>query len=156
MVAAARKPSHRALVALCGFIGCRVGEALSVRPSDIDLGSMVLKVDGKGDKIRFVPISTEAWGYMADAVTAAFLNGDERIINVQERVARQNITTLAKRAGLSRHVSSHDLRSTFSTAVYDKTGDIRLVQELLGHSSVETTQIYIGVKHQKMRDAVEL
>jgi len=156
MVAVARKPSHRALVALGGFVGCRVAESLFVRPSHFDLEDMILKVHGKGGKIRYVPVSEEAWGILATSVTRAFLEGDAPIVGIQERVARQGITTLGKRAGLSRPVSSHDLRATFATAVYDKTKDMRLVQELLGHSSVETTQIYVGVRASQLRAAVEL
>lgn len=155
MIAQAYTVQQVALVALCGFAGVRIHEALATRPSHFDLHTMSLKILGKGEKVRYVPINTEAWGYLAAPVTMAFLAQDSPVVGLEDRVARGNITQMGARAGLVRRVSSHDLRATFATAVYDKTGDMRLVQELLGHSSVETTQIYVGVNDQRLRSAVE-
>lgn len=155
MAEVARTCQQRALVALCGFVGLRISEALNVKVEDIR--GMELRVLGKGEKVRYVPISSEAWGLMAEAVTTSFLEGGtDPVIPIADRVARSNVTQMGRRANLARAVSSHDLRATFATAVYDKTKDMRLVQELLGHSSVETTQIYVGVKRAALRDAVEL
>jgi len=156
MLGYARTPQQRALVALCGFLGLRVGEALAVKPSDFDMTDMELKVLGKGEKYRYVPVSPEAWGALAEPVTMAFLANDGFVVPIADRVARSNITQMGKRAGLKRSVASHDLRATFATAVYDRTKDMRLVQELLGHASVETTQIYVGVQRAKLHSAVEL
>lgn len=156
MIAEARTTEQSALVAFCGFIGTRVHEARAARPSHFDLINMELKILGKGDKVRYVPVSEEAWGVLAAPVTAAFLNNDALIVPLHDRVARGNITQMGRRAGLQRPVSSHDLRATFATAVYDKTKDMRLVQELLGHSSVETTQVYVGVRRKALHDAVNL
>lgn len=156
MIEKARTPQQVALVALCGLCGCRISEALRARPSWFDLDAMVLKVFGKGEKYRYVPISSEAWSYLARPVTMAFLAQDSPVVGIEDRVARGNITQMGQRAGLRRRVASHDLRATFATAVYEKTMDMRLVQELLGHSSVETTQIYVGTRMTKMREAVEL
>jgi site-specific recombinase XerD len=156
MLAVARNPRQQALVALCGLMGARISEALKVSPSDFDLHEMHLKIFGKGEKIRYVPVSEEAWSYLAVPVTMAFVAGGGPVVGIQDRVARANITKLGELAGLSRRVASHDLRATFATAVFNKTQDIRLVQELLGHSSVETTQIYVGVKAAALKAAVEL
>jgi len=65
------------------------------------------------------------------------------------------ITLLGERAGLSRPIASHDLRATFGTAVFNKTGNLRTAQELLGHSSSATTEIYTGVDLKQMRDGVD-
>lgn len=157
MIQVAYTPNQKALVAFCGLVGLRVSESLAARPSDFDLhGSPLLRVNGKGDKVRLVPVSDEAWGYLVEPVTAAFIAGNVPVVGLQDRVARGNITQMGRRAGLSRRVASHDLRATFATAVYDKTQNMRLVQELLGHSSVETTQIYVGVRSAALRDAVSL
>lgn len=153
MIGAAANRRQAALVALCGLVGCRVGEALAVRPSDFQ--DNMLRIKGKGEKIRFVPVSSEAWGFIAEAVTAAFIAGDAQVVGIEDRTARSNITKIAKAAGLQRHVASHDLRATFATAVHDRTLDMNLVRELLGHSSVETTQIYVGIKRASMVAAVE-
>lgn len=153
---AARHENHKALVALCGFFGCRVAEALSVGPKDFDLHNMMLEIRGKGDKTRFVPISKEAWSILAMPVTRAMIEGRTEIVGLKDRFARRVIKDLGVRAGLARPISSHDLRATFCTAVYSNTGnDIRVAQELMGHSSVETTQLYTEVTLNKMREAVD-
>lgn len=156
LIAIARNEHQKALVALCGLCGCRVAEALEVRASSIDQEERILVVHGKGDKIRKVPISTKAWDAMEIAFLRSWTNGDTPLVGFKDRFARALITRLGEKAGLRRHISSHDLRATFATAVYDATLDIRLVQELIGHTSVETTQVYTMVNKTKMRNAVEL
>src|SRR5690606_4566691 len=113
MLEVARTPGQVALVALCGLFGTRISEALAVRPSNFEMTDMVLRVFGKGEKVRYVPISEEAWHYLAEPVTLAFLAGDALVVGIQDRVARGNITRLGELAGLSRRVASHDLRATF-------------------------------------------
>jgi site-specific recombinase XerD len=149
-------PIQRALLALCGLCGCRVGEALQCRPSDFDFECRVLTIHGKGSKDRIVPISNAAWNALASAYTQALMDGDVPLIRFSDRYARDCISELGRRVRLKRHIKSHDLRATFATEVYNKTMDIRLVQELLGHSDVKTTQIYTGISIDKMRKAVEL
>jgi site-specific recombinase XerD len=158
MLVIAKYDNERALVALCGLCGLRVSEALSVIPHDFDLESMTLTIRGKGDKTRIVPVSREAWNILAPAVTRAYCGQKDggSVVDMYDRQARRCVTRLGRKAKLKRHISSHDLRATFATAVYDKTMDIRLVQDLLGHSSVETTQVYTGVGMDKMKKGVEL
>ena len=156
LIAAATTEAQQALIALCGLCGCRIGEALSIRPSSFNMTDMVLAIRGKGDKMRYVPVSPEAWEVLAGPVLRAMMAGDEPIIKMHDRHARKVITRLGERVGLKRHISSHDLRATFGTAVHDKTMDVRLVQELLGHASITQTELYIGVKFSKMREAVKL
>ena len=156
LIDAANTEAQRALIALCGLCGCRIGEALSTRPSNFNLSEMVLSIRGKGDKMRFVPVSPEAYEVIAAPLLRAMVLGDEPIVQMNERHARKVITKLGERVGLKRHISSHDLRATFGTAVHDKTMDVRLVQELLGHASITQTELYIGVKFSKMREAVQL
>ena len=155
MIACSRNERQAALVALMGFCGLRVAEALRVRPSDFDLDDMMLTVYGKGDKIRRVPVSASAWEVLQVPVTRAFCNDNVPVVGLKDRFARTVITRLGKRAGICRSVASHDLRATFATAIYDNTLDQRLVQELLGHSSSTTTEIYIGVALAKMKTGVE-
>lgn len=152
----AQVDAHKALIALCGLCGCRISEAISVRPSDFDLHNMILKIRGKGDKSRNVPISPEAWEYLAVPVLKSSMEGNRPVVGILDRNARAVITRLGERCNLARHISSQDLRATFATAVYDKTQDVRLVQELLGHSNSKTTEGYIGVMVDKMRGAVVL
>lgn len=156
MILHANNDRHAALVALCGLCGLRIAEALAVKPSDFDLHDMTLTVRGKGDKERVVPVSTYAWSVLQIPVTRAFCDGDCEVVGLKDRFARALITRLGIRAGLKRHVASHDLRATFATAVYDKTQDQRLVQVLLGHASGTTTEIYIGRSDAQMKNGVEL
>jgi site-specific recombinase XerD len=156
MILHSHNERHAALVALCGLCGLRIAEALAVRPSDFDLHEMTLVVRGKGDKQRIVPVSSYAWSVLQLPVTRAFCNGDVEVVGLKDRFARALITRLAIRAGLKRHVASHDLRATFATAVYDRTQDQRLVQMLLGHASGVTTEIYIGRSFDQFKAGVEL
>jgi site-specific recombinase XerD len=152
----AKRPEHAALVALGGFVGCRVSESLSVRPTDFDISTMLLTIRGKGDKTRTVPVSSRAWEYIAPVYTDRYFYQREPLLPFHDRFARHLITDLGKRASLSRSVSSHDLRATFATVMFDKTNNIRLVQNLLGHASSSTTEIYTLVEMTSMRMAVEL
>ena len=156
LIEAAQTQQYKALIALCGLCGCRVAEALAIRPCDFDLTEMILTIRGKGEKERKVPISTSAWSALQWSVAQAYVTGGGEVVGLKDRFARRLITTLGKQAGLMRPIASHDLRMTFGTCVYDKTLDIRLTQELLGHGSVSTTEGYTGIAQDKMRGAVEL
>jgi site-specific recombinase XerD len=155
MIEVARNNEQKALVGLCGFAGLRVGEALSVTTKSFDLNEMLLTVRGKGDKTRVVPVSTRAWSSVSSAFVEAMGSPTQRLVNYQDRSARKCITSLGRHAKLAREISSHDLRATFATHVYDITKDQRVVQELLGHASGTTTEVYIAVTNQKMKKAVE-
>lgn len=157
MIYATDKADEQALVALCGLCGARVGEAVSARFSWIDVHSEVITIRGKGDKSRRVPISERAWKYIEPVFVEARLNvmdNDPVLASFPDRSARAIITRLGKHAGIARPVASHDLRATFATAAYEATHDIRAVQELLGHASVETTMGYVAVAMAAMRKAV--
>ena len=155
MIRTSRNPRHRALCALTGLMGLRVAEAIAVRPEHFDLTEWTLTVRGKGDKTRIVPISTLAWGFLTRAYADAVAAGGV-LVPLTNRGARAAITRHARNAKLSRHVASHDMRATFATAAYDKTKDLRAVQELLGHADAKTTQTYTQVSMTQMRRAVEV
>lgn len=155
LIELARSESRICLIALCGLMGLRISEARLTRPSDFDLQSKLLLVHGKGDKERIVPISPEAWEYLCGPYLRN-LDGDQPLVKMDDRYARRSITALGRKACFQRSISSHDLRATFATAVYDKTHDIVLVQRLLGHASPTTTQVYVGRRMDQMREAVIL
>ena len=155
LIVLAPNEAQKALIALCGMCGCRVGEALSITPESFDLERMTLTIRGKGDKTRVVPVATEAWAIMQTQVIRAFGNGTT-VVNLRDRNARKVITGLGRKAHLRRAISSHDLRATFGTHVYDKTKDIRVVQELLGHATSAQTEVYLGITDETLRKAVEL
>lgn len=147
--------SQRMLLVLTGMCGLRIGEALSLRPQDINLKERTIKVWGKGSKIRTVPISDTAWDMVCASVVEAMLDGKAKLLGYADRSARMVITTLAERAGIGRPVASHDLRATFATEAYVASGyDLRVVQELLGHASPDQTQIYVERGDEARRNAV--
>lgn len=155
MIQSTRNPRHRALCVMTGLMGLRVNEAVSIRPEHIDVALMEMTVRGKGDKVRVVPISTTAWKYMSRAYHHAQLNGTT-LVRLTNRGARASITRHAKRANLSDHVASHDMRSTALTAFYEKSKDLRAVQEIAGHADSKTTQAYTRISKQSMRAAMEV
>ena len=142
------------IIALQGFAGLRISEARALTVHDIDWNRRELVIKGKGEKTRRVPISAELAPYLADNTVTA----TGHYVTMSDRGARAAITRVARAAGVigaGGSVASHDLRATFGTAVYEKTGNILLVSRLLGHASVTTTQAYICTGNGA-REAVEL
>lgn len=155
MIASTRNPRHRALCALTGLLGLRVGEAIAVRPEHFDMIERTLTVFGKGSKVRVVPVGTVAWRHLEKAYALA-LTERTTLVRLTNRGARAAIARHGRNAGLSRHVRSHDMRATFGTAAYARTKNLRAVQELLGHADSKTTQVYTGVSMADMRAASEV
>jgi integrase len=153
MIRAAATDQQRALVVLCGMLGLRVAEALSIKGSDFDVETQTANVVGKGDKTRIIPVSIEAMEYLLMPVAKA-LFADDTVLLFDDRTARRTITRLGIKAGLMRRVASHDLRATFATEAYHRTKDIRMVQILLGHTSSHTTETYVAVTMDQMRAGV--
>lgn len=154
MLRNARNYEQRAMVALCGLAGMRLGEVLACRTVWLDTHSMQMTVRGKGDKERIIPISSRCWSLIAEAYAAAMC-GDGYLVHYEDRSARKAITALGRKAELSRPISSHDLRATFATHLLDTGTNLRVVQDLLGHANVTTTEVYTGVTMSAMAEAVE-
>ena len=148
--------------------GMRVNELATLSDSDVDLVSGVAKVRGKGKKERLCPLGHPA----ARAILAAMekrdtldcLEGSGRnralFVNVDGgRLTTRSIQRMMKRylirANLNPDVSPHSLRHSFATHLLDKGADLRSVQELLGHASLSTTQIYAHVSVEKMKAVYE-
>ena len=149
---------QQCLVSLCGLMGLRVSEARSVIPQNFNLVDETLTVEGKGNKTRTLPVTRAAWKWIEPAYLNAYSSelGPETLIGYSDRGARVLIARLGKKAALVRGISSHDLRATFATAAYNRSRDLRVVQELMGHSSSQTTEVYTGVVMDKMREAAEI
>jgi site-specific recombinase XerD len=120
----------------------------------------VLVRHGKGDKDRLVPLATAA----ADAIAAyqlARTDDDEALFlsrrgtRISIRALREVVYRLAGDAQLAKHISPHKLRHTFATLLLEKGADLREVQDLLGHSSVQTTEIYTHTTARRRRAAVD-
>lgn len=154
MLEQCRNHEQEALIGLTGFVGLRIGEALATNIKWLDPHERVLRVRGKGDKERFVPVSPRAWSAMSIAYVRA-MSGDGKLIHYQDRSARKCITAIGRRAQLSRPVGSHDLRATYATILSEKGVPQRVIQELLGHANGSTTEVYTEVRMSLYREAVE-
>ncbi|MEY3378821.1 MAG: hypothetical protein RLZZ125_398 [Actinomycetota bacterium] len=162
----------RAMLELLYATGARVSEIISlnvedVRQSEAQSGEITtIRLFGKGRKERIVPMGTFAKKAVEDYLVRlrpTLLKGDQKalFLNVRGgRISRQSawniVLDTAERCGLSGRVSPHALRHSFATHLLDGGADIRVVQELLGHASVSTTQIYTLVTIDKLRESFAL
>lgn len=141
--------SVKRLIVLQGFFALRVSEAREVIPTHFDQVNFELTVRGKGDKIRNLPYSLITYGLLGD------LNLTENtLVNMNDSGARNAIHATAKQSGIGYDVSSHDLRATCLTDLYERTKDIRLVAEFAGHANINQTMVYIRTNRNAMREAV--
>jgi integrase/recombinase XerD len=152
----------RAWLELLYASGLRVSELTALDVDDIDLDGNAVRVLGKGGKEREVPIgrhANEAIGaYLARSrpPLASPRSRGALFLNARGgRLTRQSVGRLlegyARRTGIRRRVTPHDLRHSFATHLLDGGADVRVVQELLGHASVATTQIYTLVTREHLR-----
>jgi len=156
MIDRTRNPLHKALLALNGLLGLRIDEVIHVRTDHFDLHEMTLKVRGKGDKTRIVPVSSRAWAAIKPRYDACANANLSHLVPYSNRGARKAVSRHGRNADLSRHVASHDLRATALTAAYDKTKDLRAVQEIAGHTDPRTTMVYTKISMDAMRGALDL
>lgn len=158
----------RALLELLYAAGLRISEALRLDLEDLSLDGAFVRVIGKGDRERLVPVGEVA----LDAIRT-WLDGPREALVQQHhvapirggplflgrtgrRLARQQAWAIVKRAaataGLNDRVSPHTLRHSFATHLLEGGADLRIVQELLGHASISTTQLYTHVTGERIRE----
>jgi integrase/recombinase XerD len=155
---------NRALLELLYSTGARISEAVGLDVDDIDTQARSVLLRGKGGKQRLVPVGRPAVQALDDFLVrgrpdlarrgrgtpAIFLNA--RGGRLSRQSAWQVLHDAAKDAGITRDVSPHTLRHSFATHLLDGGADVRVVQELLGHASVTTTQIYTLVTVHALRE----
>ncbi|MEO6605209.1 MAG: tyrosine recombinase, partial [Aeromicrobium sp.] len=154
----------RALLEVLYGTGARISEAVGIDLDDLDLEDSTVLLRGKGGKQRILPVGSFALASLSDYLTAsrpalvsARQNSPAVFLNARGgRLSRQSawtvLTKAARRAGITSDVSTHTLRHSFATHLLDGGADVRVVQELLGHASVTTTQIYTLVTVEKLRE----
>ena len=154
----------RALLELVYSTGARITEAVSLDVDDLDLGTGAVRLLGKGGKERVVPVGS----FARRALDAYLVRGRPDLarrgrgtpgifLNARGgRLSRQSawqvLQDAAERAGITSAVSPHTLRHSFATHLLDGGADVRVVQELLGHASVTTTQVYTLVTVDRLRE----
>ena len=156
---------NRAIIEMLYGSGLRVSELVNLRLSDIYLQEGYMRITGKGSKQRLVPISpvaAEWFGYWmqdrglldikAEATDIAFVNRYGR--QLTRAMIFTIIKTLARAAGIQKTISPHTLRHSFATHLLQNGADLRIIQQLLGHESISTTEIYTHVDIHDLREAV--
>ena len=168
---APRELRDRALLEVLYGTGARISEAVGLAVDDVDFDTGVVRLFGKGSRQRVVPLGSFARRALEDylrigrptllaTTTASAASSAARgavFVNVRGgRLSRQSAWTVlraaADRAGLTGAISPHTLRHSFATHLLDGGADVRVVQELLGHASVTTTQIYTLVTVERLRE----
>ncbi len=168
----ARALRDRAIVETLYATGVRISELVGLDRRDLDLDDGLVRVLGKGSKERIVPVGRSA----RDALAAYLASGRPQLVRPNHRSARGDgeavvlnvrggrlsrqscwkiVRTAGERAGLVGRLSPHVLRHSCATHMLEHGADIRVVQELLGHASVSTTQVYTKVSPERLRAVYE-
>jgi integrase/recombinase XerD len=153
----------RAMLEVLYATGVRVSELINLKISQINLNQGVLRIVGKGDRERLIPLGDEAQDWVKE-----FVDGPRVEILLErqteylfptrrgDRMTRQAfwhiIKRYAKKAGVKKKLSPHTVRHAFATHLLNNGADLRVVQLLLGHSDVSTTQIYTHVARERMKE----
>ncbi|MDX6670752.1 MAG: hypothetical protein QOI91_1115 [Solirubrobacteraceae bacterium] len=154
----------RALFELAYASGLRSEEMVTLDVGSLDFDDEHVRVEGKGSKTRVVPAGEHALGAVArylerarpalaagDGEPALFLSKSGRRLSTSD--VRRRLRVWARHAALSGGVSPHWLRHSFATHLLEGGADLRAIQEMLGHSSLSTTQVYTRVESQRLRSA---
>lgn len=146
--------------------GLRVSELLSLTRNQINFQNDTIRIIGKGNKERIIPIGEFALGYLTKyieevrATNSGYKSNYIFLNRMGKKVSRQYfykaINEYAKRADIGKRVSPHTLRHCFATHLLENGAALRVVQEMLGHSSIATTQIYTHVSSRRIISAYDL
>lgn len=156
---------NRAMIEMLYSCGLRVSELVNLRISDLYLESEYISVIGKGDKQRLVPISQRAIheidNWMIERNTISVQRGEEDILFLNRRGARLTrymvfrlVKYYAALAGVKKSISPHTFRHSFATHLLEGGANLRAIQEMLGHKSILTTEIYTHVDMNLLREQV--
>lgn len=156
----------RAVFEVLYSTGCRISEVVALKWGDVDLERGAAIVTGKGNKDRLVILGRPALGALVDlrsdmmGESAGFVAGEAAVFRssrgkvLSPRAVERRMKVYLAEAGLSADVTPHKLRHSFATHMLDAGADLRGVQEMLGHTSLSTTQIYTHVSVERLKDVV--
>lgn len=152
---------NAAILTLCYGCGLRISEALSLTPADFaDKNTTSIYVTGKGGKTRLVPVIPAVHEAIDDYLSCCpfILPPDQPLFRgvrggkLQRAIVERAVQQLRSSLGLPDSVTPHALRHSFATHLLSRGGDLRTIQELLGHASLSTTQIYTGVDTDRLME----
>ena len=158
---------NKAMLELLYASGVRITELINLKVSDIDINNCFIRVFGKGKKERIVPISDVAIKYLTIYIeqyrNMILKEHDSEylfISNSFKNISRQGFFKIlkaeCKRCGIEKNVSPHVLRHSFATHLLKHGADLRIIQELLGHEDISTTQIYAHLVNEKLKEDYEV
>lgn len=157
---------NRAIIETMYSCGLRVSEACNLKLSDLYLQEGFIKVEGKGSKQRLVPISeraiAEIMDYMTDRTTIDIKPGHEDYLFVSAHFKKKMsritlfhiIKELAEEAGIKKTISPHTLRHSFATHLLEGGANLRVIQSMLGHEDIGTTEIYTHIDAHRLRSEI--
>lgn len=153
---------NKAMLELLFATGTRISELTSLTLSQINFEESIIKVMGKGKKERIIPIANNALNYLKVYIynyrEYLVKNTNEYVfLNKNgEKISRQGFFKILKKmaqdSGINKNISPHVLRHSFATYLLNNGVDLRVIQELLGHENLETTEIYSHLTSQKIKD----
>ena len=156
------KPLEHVIMELLYSCGLRVSELVNLKINDIDLSSKYVRCFGKGSKERIIPIGEMAKNIIKkylperELILKKFnLNTKQLLISEKGRfITRQDVYNFIHAQGkiIHKNISPHTLRHSFATHLLENGADLRVVQELLGHSDVSTTQLYTHISKKRLKD----
>ena len=156
---------NKAMVELLYASGLRVSELLDLKLDNLYLSMSFVKCHGKGEKERLVPIgeiATEALTQYLNLARPTFVKKENDFLFLNrygQPMTRQGFWKLLKKqaqvAGITKPLSPHKLRHSFATHLIENGADLRMVQEMLGHSDISTTQIYTHLSKQHLKGVIE-
>ncbi len=151
MIEATKNPKHKLLIQLMYGCGLRVSEVVKLRISDIDIDRGVLTIrSGKGNKDRQLPIPKSLIDTLRNSISIRKYFFEGRDGHLTQKSAQNIVKDASKKAEILKNVSCHTLRHSFATHLLESGTDIRYIQELLGHSKLQTTQIYTKVSRSSL------
>ena len=165
-LATAEGQRNRAIIEVLYSCGLRVSELCSLRMSDLYLKEQFIRVTGKGNKQRLVPISSRAIAeleaYFADRNRIPIKSGYEDYVFISERLKKplsritvfHHIKELVERVGIKKNVSPHTFRHSFATHLLEGGANLRVIQVMLGHESISTTEIYTHIDRVRLREEI--
>ena len=164
LIGAATNAYHRILLVTLYATGVRVSELCHLKVRDIDSERMMLRVErGKGGRDRLLPLSAtlleelrEYWRWMKPKsyLFPGMVRGLRADVPLTTKIPWIACQQAAERAGLAKHISPHTMRHSYATALYDSGTDLRVIQVLLGHSSLEHTMVYVHLSHRHIESVL--
>ena len=154
---------NKAMLELIYATGARISEITNLELNQIDYDECVIRVTGKGRKDRIIPFGDTSSKALKDYIenyriflikndTCNFVFINKNGSKISRQMVFKILKSLAKKAGIEKEVSPHTLRHSFATNLLNNGADLRVIQELLGHENLETTEIYSHLQNKKIEE----